>query len=1232
MPQTVLLARSAANYYLKRMIEKDFSRRQQLPLSQVIPQVGTQPALQPLPEERIDLNPLDAGIGNSAIANSVSKNSLPSLSNVSNLQSTFGNAAVAQNALAQVNGKESQVNVAPEPPANESVVTEETTPAQKSTGKEAKSITQTATNEAGTKAEKALATTEEVVATTEEEIDLQPLSGPVTEAEPMPSLFEFLGPVQQGGGEEVEESEPVTSLPEMESEEQTSFSATPALNSEPELTSPETSASETTESEVATGTGESVQESSTQASAATDTQGLVAQISTAAAAAEQRLTTQKEIIRTELVTQAEAQEQSVRSQVEAMVATLRGAFAAERARLESSVNAAREQIASGLAARQAEAIASGEDAKAQLTELFATRRAEMETTIQDNIAASEQMRTHYATMIHERTSQQAAEARRRGETKAASYPRDERGAVQAQAARGVAAATASEMEKREPEAVAAIEEVVAEIPEQFAEQGAQALVGFDDHLPELLQQVDEQVEEVNDALVESAEIANEQLDSMAEQLLAQIDALEEASIARAEAVGPQADAQTQNTLESSLAEIDTATTDSITQINQVKEDATKALLEAESSDPAAAQQFTDEVIAYINGIADTASEGLQQGGDVPGSGFEAVQEAVNESLQSVEQQVLDDLSTLREESDSALSGLIDELDLSFAESIEALEDGFAETLSEVDSQLGETVQKLKDDFANTLQEAENKIVEAVDEGVAKNDEALTQLGPSMEEAADDAAWDYDHPILSTLRDIGAFILGALAAIVVLILAIVAIILLFKAAVALLVIAGLSAAVAEAIVAIAGLALLAYAVYEAYQARVRAGASGGWGTFGMALLDMTGLTTIYRSFTQPGLTPFQRGWMFGEGLVQLVSTLLMVRGAWRFIRSGGLKTAWQALWRGAGALARGAGRLLRGAARGIGRGLRAAGRGLSSLGRGIARGWRGLGRWIRRLRRGSKPPPNRRVGCFVAGTLVQTAGGCKVIEDLVPGDEVVSLDVISGDQQRQKVARTFVRTVPVVIEIGLSGEVITCSPEHPFWVKDRGWRKAGALATGTELVRLDGEDASVQAIERREGTFDVFNIEVDGSHTYCVSDLGILVHNKAMRIGPNIEPISDGFAARHPVTDQLLGVGYFRDGYIEFAIETKGTNIRGGDVFNGIYDAFISSGYRVRGVRGLWYAQDNLASFNAQIRAGLTPEAAAFETFTGKMASRLGYNRVRIDYPNSPRNPDGTFVKAELWFE
>ncbi len=174
----------------------------------------------------------------------------------------------------------------------------------------------------------------------------------------------------------------------------------------------------------------------------------------------------------------------------------------------------------------------------------------------------------------------------------------------------------------------------------------------------------------------------------------------------------------------------------------------------------------------------------------------------------------------------------------------------------------------------------------------------------------------------------------------------------------------------------------------------------------------------------------------------------------------------------------------------------------------------------RAARGGRGAPSPRTGgCFVSGTMVLTVDGLRPIENLLVGDEVVTADPYSGRQVIHRIRAHFRHTVPVVLRLAVQGTQISCSPEHPFWTDASGWKKAVDLSTGDDLIGADGARRPIRTITRREGTFAVYNIEVDGLRTYYVSELQLLVHNKPMRIPrPHGTPkkVSDKYLKDHGI--------------------------------------------------------------------------------------------------------------------
>jgi hypothetical protein len=133
-------------------------------------------------------------------------------------------------------------------------------------------------------------------------------------------------------------------------------------------------------------------------------------------------------------------------------------------------------------------------------------------------------------------------------------------------------------------------------------------------------------------------------------------------------------------------------------------------------------------------------------------------------------------------------------------------------------------------------------------------------------------------------------------------------------------------------------------------------------------------------------------------------------------------------------------------------------------------------------------------CFVAGTPILTRYGKKPIEDLRPGDWVVAWDEETEGIIERSVTDWYQREVASIIDVFVGIEKISCSPEHPFWIDGKGWVLSFQLEQGMRLRTRDGELVAIDEIRRRDEVTQVYNVEIDGFHTYFVSGLEILSHN------------------------------------------------------------------------------------------------------------------------------------------
>jgi hypothetical protein len=109
--------------------------------------------------------------------------------------------------------------------------------------------------------------------------------------------------------------------------------------------------------------------------------------------------------------------------------------------------------------------------------------------------------------------------------------------------------------------------------------------------------------------------------------------------------------------------------------------------------------------------------------------------------------------------------------------------------------------------------------------------------------------------------------------------------------------------------------------------------------------------------------------------------------------------------------------------------------------------------------------------FVAGTLVHTNNGLVPIEQLKIGDKVLSRaeNDPEGDLIYKPVTETrqFQSKTLHFLRMGITGGTdqasvsgVITTPNHPFWVKNYGWKRADLLRMGDTVLLANGLDATV----------------------------------------------------------------------------------------------------------------------------------------------------------------------------
>lgn len=139
---------------------------------------------------------------------------------------------------------------------------------------------------------------------------------------------------------------------------------------------------------------------------------------------------------------------------------------------------------------------------------------------------------------------------------------------------------------------------------------------------------------------------------------------------------------------------------------------------------------------------------------------------------------------------------------------------------------------------------------------------------------------------------------------------------------------------------------------------------------------------------------------------------------------------------------------------------------------------------------------KNTGCFPAGTKVSTPKGMRNIEEISVGEEVYAENIISGKPEKRKVTKISKQKTNTIVYLRIEESEIRSTMEHPFQHKEEGWVKAEELLPGDALKQRDGEYAEITYIsqEKEEKEQWVYNLEVEGLHSYYVADRELLVHN------------------------------------------------------------------------------------------------------------------------------------------
>jgi hypothetical protein len=132
--------------------------------------------------------------------------------------------------------------------------------------------------------------------------------------------------------------------------------------------------------------------------------------------------------------------------------------------------------------------------------------------------------------------------------------------------------------------------------------------------------------------------------------------------------------------------------------------------------------------------------------------------------------------------------------------------------------------------------------------------------------------------------------------------------------------------------------------------------------------------------------------------------------------------------------------------------------------------------------------------FSADTEVATDGDTTPISEIEVGDKVLAYNEQTQVSGYYAVTAVWSHEDPLVVRLRIEGEVVETTPEHPFYVVDRGWTAADDLRVGSRVRDAGGTYDVVEAVAVVRSSQVMYNLTVAEAHTYFVGDGQWLVHN------------------------------------------------------------------------------------------------------------------------------------------
>ena len=231
-------------------------------------------------------------------------------------------------------------------------------------------------------------------------------------------------------------------------------------------------------------------------------------------------------------------------------------------------------------------------------------------------------------------------------------------------------------------------------------------------------------------------------------------------------------------------------------------------------------------------------------------------------------------------------------------------------------------------------------------------------------------------------------------------------------------------------------------------------------------------------------------------------------------------------------------------------------------------------------------------CFIAGTVIVTETGFARIEDVKPGDIVLSTNTDTMETGCKKVLEKYVRKTRELVHIIVGGKEIVSTPDYPYYVEGRGFVNACQLCIGSPLLDADGKILEVEQIYKEQlgknEEVKVYNFQVEDWHTYHVGEMEVLVHNAEYETSYGKSSLIE-----------LKNTDNFMDSTIEHIFEG---NVRRGKAGGYHYECIKDTAGNI--VNGTEVLINDLGVYKAQVEVNGIPKSGngGYSTFFSKEMS------------------------------